>query len=432
MQVPFVLLATLFFHLGCASQKKKVALPSSPSGSTAAAKLPEDTLQLTDKTVKAKPLRESVRDVQIIVDDNGKVDLFFVGVGGRIYHVAQTRAGGKWLSPRVLSGLTHKIKVARNTDGRLELFHIGLGGNLYHQYQQDAKDPSSWSPEFQLDGIGIDIDVARDKSGSLVLFHVGVTGRIYRQFQLKPGISLRYSNEIRMSGRAMSIAAIADHEGKLHVFHVGVGANVLGPVATKITGLLASTAPLAAIGAASAAAGVGAAAVGLAPLSFTHNTLLGHVADAAFGRNFTNFNSGIYGQSQNEAGELNSFGNQQQLDGRARSLAVGKDGNGMIQLFHVGAGNNLYERQLDDDLDWSDAQEVPVPGEAMWVHVLSSPNGEVDLLHIGRGYQIYYNTRPIGGKATWMDAERDKAGNVHLVYAGLFGRLYYAMLPPGL
>ena len=73
---------------------------------------------------------------------DGRLEVFYIGTDGAIYHNYQETPNGSWSGENVLGKATNQAKslvVAQNQDGRLEVFYIGTDDTIYHNYQQFEK-----------------------------------------------------------------------------------------------------------------------------------------------------------------------------------------------------------------------------------------------------------------------------------------------------
>jgi photosystem II stability/assembly factor-like uncharacterized protein len=92
-------------------------------------------------------------------DGDGRLELFMVGMDGKLYHCWQTtveNSSTKWSHNWEVLGTTTTAKteikwrltsnpvVARNGDGRLELFMVGADDKIYHCRQNDVRDSTEW------------------------------------------------------------------------------------------------------------------------------------------------------------------------------------------------------------------------------------------------------------------------------------------------
>lgn len=105
------------------------------------------------------------RTPAITQNDDGRLEIFMVGVDGRLYHRWQisrnsTTGGWEWYrnwDPMNWTPLekeqwppSSNPTVVRNTDGRLEVFMVDSKGQFYHTWQTAKNDSSQWSREWAL------------------------------------------------------------------------------------------------------------------------------------------------------------------------------------------------------------------------------------------------------------------------------------------
>jgi hypothetical protein len=134
---------------------------------------------------------------------DGRLELFIVNAeDGQLYHKWQTTPSSRqWSSgwkPLNAPSLPREAPtVARDGDGRLELFMVGVDGKLYHCWQTTVEDSSTkWSHNWEVLGnttsAGTEIKwrltsnpvVARNGDGRLEVFMAGTDDRIYHCRQM--------------------------------------------------------------------------------------------------------------------------------------------------------------------------------------------------------------------------------------------------------
>ncbi len=67
----------------------------------------------------------SAKYIAVARDQDGRLEIFYVGTNSKIYHNWQTVPNGGWHGEEALGGSGQQIASARNQDGRLEIFYVG-------------------------------------------------------------------------------------------------------------------------------------------------------------------------------------------------------------------------------------------------------------------------------------------------------------------
>jgi hypothetical protein len=90
---------------------------------------------------------------------DGRVELFLVGLDGKVHHAAETAPDSGDFGPwSILDDVSspawpaHPV-AARNADGRLELFEVGAVGTVFHKWQE-SRNSSAWSSDLRWDSFG--------------------------------------------------------------------------------------------------------------------------------------------------------------------------------------------------------------------------------------------------------------------------------------
>jgi hypothetical protein len=88
-----------------------------------------------------------------------------------------------WKGETALGGSAVSITVGQNADGRLEIFYVGTNGGLYHSWQTTAGS-STWQGETAFAGdSATQIAAARNADGTLEIFYVGSNNDLYHNRQ---------------------------------------------------------------------------------------------------------------------------------------------------------------------------------------------------------------------------------------------------------
>jgi hypothetical protein len=160
---------------------------------------------------------------QIAVGQNldGRLEIFYPNDGHVICHNWQTSPNSGWSGGAYLGGMTASnevgtIAVGRNTDGRLEIFYPGTNGHIYHNWQTSANN--GWSGENELGGASygpIAVAPGVNPNGGLEIYYVGTDLQLYNNWQTNG-----WNGENLLGGYPKSVAVGRNADGRLEVFYV--------------------------------------------------------------------------------------------------------------------------------------------------------------------------------------------------------------------
>src|SRR6266436_1795116 len=132
----------------------------------------------------------------VFSNDDGRLEVFIVGIDGQLWHIYQTVANNGWSSwgplGRPMAGIQSTPAVFKNQDGRLEVFVIGTDGALWHNWQEQKNQQSNaWPGWFSLGvpsgpvsfSLLADPAVSINIDGGLAVFAVGGDGQVWYIFQ---------------------------------------------------------------------------------------------------------------------------------------------------------------------------------------------------------------------------------------------------------
>lgn len=159
-------------------------------------------------------------------NQDGRLEVFVIGVDERIYHIWQTAPSNGWSNWNVMGSAldtARAIAVGNNQDGRLEVFIIGVDGFVHHIWQTAPND--GWSFWNRL-GISPpdarDIAVGRNADGRLEVFLIGGDERIYHIWQTSPNNGWSdWSLLGHPDNKAKKIVVANNQDGRLEVFTIG-------------------------------------------------------------------------------------------------------------------------------------------------------------------------------------------------------------------
>jgi hypothetical protein len=124
------------------------------------------------------------------LNQDGRLEQFWVGGDGAVWHRWQLTVGGTWSGNNSLGGhLTSGVGVTRNQDGRLEIFGRADGGDLDHMWQ--LSPGGGWSGWASLGGqlkayTGVYANYFSNNGGTIRVEVTGVDNQTHYLWQLAP------------------------------------------------------------------------------------------------------------------------------------------------------------------------------------------------------------------------------------------------------
>ncbi|GAB4030781.1 PLL family lectin [Spirosoma gilvum] len=130
-------------------------------------------------------------------NQDGRLELFYIGTNSALYHkwqtVKNTQNPAQWSAENRLGSndFAQDIVIGQNEDGRLELFYVGLNNNIYHRWQtvKNTQNPAQWTGEQSFH-----INVQNQRHGSIAigsnldkrleLFYIGEDHSLYHIWQV--------------------------------------------------------------------------------------------------------------------------------------------------------------------------------------------------------------------------------------------------------
>jgi kumamolisin len=137
----------------------------------------------------------SIGDPRVVVNADGRLEVFLQAKDQKIWHIWQTQPSGGWSAWSSLGGPAVAISngapfVGANADGRLETFVTGGDGNIYHIWQTTPNGGwSAWAllvahpAGVQLYGLGA---IANNQNGAFQVFTIGSDGALWTIPQTAP------------------------------------------------------------------------------------------------------------------------------------------------------------------------------------------------------------------------------------------------------
>ena len=290
---------------------------------------------------KETPLGGFAQQICVGRNQDGRLEIFYVGTNGNIYHNWQTAPNGGWSGEVPLGGTAQQICVARNQDGRLEVFYIGTNQQLYHNYQVTPN--GGWAGEQGIDGgFGIIKDkafqlcVGQNQDGRLEIFYIGTNFNLYRRRKTASNGN-DWENEERIDGgfgiirdTAFQLCVGQNQDGRLEIFYVGT------------------------------------------------NLFLYHNWQTA--PNGTDW----HGEER--------FGNGWFPD-TAYRICVGRNKDGRLEVFYIGTNLQLYHNyQVVPNGSWAGEESLSgLLDSAQQICVGQNQDGRLEIFYVGTNFKIYHN-----------------------------------------
>jgi acylphosphatase len=162
-----------------------------------------------------------VTDLATTVNPDGRIEVFAIGTGGKLFHIWQTIPGGPtWSAWADLGGGITKLATTVNSDGRIEVFAIGIGKELFHIWQATPGGPA-WSAWADLGGGITKLATSVNVDGRIEVFAIGLDQCLYHIWQMSPGGT--WSPWAGLGGGITELATVLNRDGRIEVFAIGLG-----------------------------------------------------------------------------------------------------------------------------------------------------------------------------------------------------------------
>ncbi len=320
----------------------------------------------------------SAEQIAVGQNEDGHLEVFYVGTNNNLYHRWQLVPGGLvWSAETQFPGDSAKqIAVGRNDDGRLEIFYVGTNNNLYHNWQTTPNGP--WAGETPFPASAQQVAVGSNADGRLEVFYVGTNNVLYHNWQTTPGGN--WAVETAFPGNsAQQVVVGGNTNGELEIFYVGTDNNLYHNWQ-------------------------------IAPNAWAgENQLSGASANyIAWGRNldgrqevfYVGTNSNLYHNWEVAPGS--GWNGEVAFSGdSAAQIAVGQNGDGRLEIFYVGTNGNLYHNyQLTaGSATWKGESQMKDNAAATYVVAAPNSNNQLEVFYVGTNYDLYHNwqLQPFGG-----------------------------------
>ena len=332
-----------------------------------------------------------------------------------------------WKGEKPLGGNALGITVGQNADGRLEIFYIGTDGALYHNWQTTAGS-STWHGETKFAGDSAkQIAVARNADGTLEIFYVGSNNDLYHNRQTAMNSSASWGGETEfpippgVTTQVQQVTVGQYQDGRLAVAYIGSDTAVYQTI---------QAAP-------SSAAWGGAQQV--FDSFFTYVLLLG-TSGGRLSRILLDLNSRFTVASQLSANSAQWTGvDYVNVNDFAKQVTAGVNADGTLEIFYVGTNNNLYHnRQLAPySSSWDGETHFP-SASAQQVVVAQNQSGTLEIFYVGMNNYLYHNWQTAPNSTAWVGemrisndsarqiaAARNVDGRLEIFYVGTDLKIYH-------
>ncbi len=213
-------------------------------------------------------VKQSAKYVAVGNNVDGRLEIFYVGTGGHLYHDWQTAPANSsdalpklnsWQGETAFVGNSaEQIAVGSNVDGRLEIFYIGTNDHLFHNWQAkvpNANDPTTfneWAGETPFGKAkGNQVCVGTNADGRLEIFYCGTGNHLYHNWQTAPANANNASSSLNSwqgetpfaGDSALQIWTITDSQGCINIFYIGTNHHLFHNV-QKEPAIASANAPL--------------------------------------------------------------------------------------------------------------------------------------------------------------------------------------------
>ena len=156
---------------------------------------------------------------------DGRWELLYIGASSQLYHRSQMSLGGNWTDETPFPGnMADSVAVGQNADSRLELFYTGTDQHLYHRWQMSPG--GNWTDQTPFSGDSANvIAVVLNPNRCLELFYIGTDQHLYHRWQTSPNggpSNNDWTGETPFSDDSANVIAVGQNaDGRLELFYIG-------------------------------------------------------------------------------------------------------------------------------------------------------------------------------------------------------------------
>jgi hypothetical protein len=333
---------------------------------------------------------DSARQIAVAENADGRLEIFYVGTNGDLYHNWQKTPNGiLWAGEtRFAQDSAKQVAAIRNQDGRLEIFYVGTNDALYHNWQTQPNS-EVWAGEtrFAQDSAK-QIAVAQNQDGSLEIFYVGTNNALCHNRQTAPN-SRTWSGETRFSNdSARQVAVAANKDGRLEIVYAGTDNHLYRntQAAPNSKNWLGET-------------------------RFANDSAIyvaaGQNSDGGLEIFYVGTNDALYHNWQTEPNGSGWAGEARMGQNSAKQIAVGRNTDGTLEIFYVGTNNGLYRNRQSAANSHTWIGETPFRDDlgkdmdsANQIAVGTNVDGRLEIFYVGTNETIYHNFQ-IGAQGTF-------------------------------
>jgi hypothetical protein len=363
-------------------------------------------------------LSASAKQVSVAANENGRLEVFSIGPDSAILHnwqvlpnggwhgkrTPENQPNGGWHGERALGGRARQLCAAENQDGRLEVFYVGVDDTIRHNWQMVPN--GRWHGE-ELLGTHAPLDIpdpaqvicaARNQDGRLALFHVGPDFAIYHNWQHTPGGD--WHGEEALGGRATQICVGQNKDGRLEIFYTNPDRTICHNWQTEPNGAWHGEAPL---GVHSPGETGGAARQICVERNQEDLFELFYLGmDGEIFHDWQTAPNGPWHGGERMGGSHHNS---------AQQMCVGQNKDGRLEIFYAGTDSFIYHNyQTAPNRDWSGEETLRGLTEAgRQTCVGRNLDGRLELFYVGTNSKLYHNHQTVTNAAypiTVIDMDR--------------------------
>jgi hypothetical protein len=272
----------------------------------------------------------SAKNITVAPNDDGHLELFYVGTDNNVYHMWETEAAGPnvplptWSGQKAMSPYSAKqISPVVNAPGEMQIFYVGTNNKLYYNTQtgpDGGEENNHWVGETLLSNTQIqEVIAVANSQGNPMLFYRRMDNAIYYNFSLSSKGETKFSPYL-----ALQLVAVLNSQKLIEIFYVG-----------------------------------------------TNNLLY-------FNRQTSANDSGAW------------LGETQLLGVQARQVAAVMDSNGVLEVFFTDMNNNLFNTWETMTDKWA-APRAFKTSQALQMTAVANHDGHLELIYIGTNGVLYHN-----------------------------------------
>ena len=168
------------------------------------------------------PLGGTAKKIALAQHDNGRLELYFVGLNTLIYQLWEIMPwefqpnGPAWSGGVSMGGAAKELVVTMNADARLQMFYVGTDDNFWNK--QQSSPSGSWNTDAWFGGAGKRIAVDHNLNGGVELFVIGTDDGVWRNSQSTPNGG--FGGWDPLGGKARELVVGHHQDGRFQYFYI--------------------------------------------------------------------------------------------------------------------------------------------------------------------------------------------------------------------